>query len=240
MNKDNKKFAVIIPARGGSKRFPGKNLHSLNGKPLIAYPIEAAQKAKLVDRIIVSTDDNEIAKVARQYGAEFPFARPVELAGDTSPVIEAIVYTVEELERRDGYHVDYIILLQSTTPIIESEQIDKAIKMALESNADSVVAVAEVETICHPYNVREIKEDGTIKFWQEKLHYDFFGRPKPKFYKPANLWLSSYETLIKERRFESSKRNIPLLVEPIYCSDIDFKEDLESVELWMKADKNRK
>ena len=89
------KVIVIIPARGGSKRFPGKNIHPLLGKPLIAHPIEAAKKVQGIDRIIVSTDDPSIAEAAKNFGAEVPFMRPAELAGDSSSVIDVMSYTVE-------------------------------------------------------------------------------------------------------------------------------------------------
>ncbi|MCK4554847.1 acylneuraminate cytidylyltransferase family protein [Candidatus Parcubacteria bacterium] len=235
---DNKKFVVIIPARGGSKRFPGKNIYPLNRKPLISYPIEAAKKSKYVDRIIVSTDDNEIAQVAKQYGAEIPFMRPGELSTDTNPVINAMIYTVKELEERENYHVDYTILLQPASPLIETEQVDKAIEIAIEKQADSVVAVAQVNTLNHPYNIREIIEDGTIKFWQEELHYQDLGKPKPKFYHAGVMWLSSFKTLIQEKKLEG-KKNYPLILNAIYFLDIDYKEDLELVEAWMQYNERK-
>lgn len=242
MNKmgQKKQFIVIIPARGGSKRFPGKNIYPLLEKPLLSYPIEAAKKAKLVDRVIVSTDSEEIARAAKEYGAEVPFMRPAELAQDSSSVIDVMIWTVQELERQEGYHADYAILLQPTTPIILSEQIDEAISIALEKNADSVVSVAEVDTINHPYNIREIKEDGTITFWQYDLHYKYYAKkPKPKFYHAANLWLSSYETLTRERLLEG-KRNYPLIVPAVYSLDIDYKEDLELIEAYLARHQGRK
>ncbi|MBI5644478.1 acylneuraminate cytidylyltransferase family protein [Candidatus Kaiserbacteria bacterium] len=224
-----KKTIVVVPARGGSKRFPGKNTHPLLGIPLVAHPIIAAKKAKLVDRIIVSTDDERIAKVAQEYGAEFPFSRPAELATETSKVVETITYTLRELEKKEGYHADYAVLLQPSTPIIEPEQIDTAIQLAYEKNADSVVTVSEVDTINHPYNVREILADGSIKFWHHDLHYNCVSNDRPKFYHAANLWLSSYDTVIKEGKLEGRK-NYPVILPEIYSSDIDFKEDLERIE----------
>ncbi len=223
-----KKFTVIIPARGGSKRFGGKNTQLLLGKPLLAYPIEAAKKAKLVDRVIVSTDDEEIARIAMGCGAEVPFMRPAELAGDATPVAAVIKFTLEELERTENYRADYVVLLQPTTPIIEPEQVDAAIALALEKNADSVVNLCEVDTMNHPYNVREILSDGTARFWQEEFHYSTLGTERPKFYHAANLWLSSYDTIMAGR-LEGNK-NYPIIVPAIYSFDIDFKEDLERLE----------
>lgn len=232
-DQEKKKFVVIIPARGGSKRFPGKNLHPLMGKPLVAHPVEAAKKAKLVDRVIVSTDSEEIARAAKEYGAEVPFLRPAELASDTSAVVLTMKWMVETLKAREQYHADYTILLQPTTPLITAEQIDEAIELTLEKNADSVVTVAEVDTINHPYNIREIKEDGTIIFWQYDLHYQFVQKPKPKFYHAANLWLSSFRVLTEEQKLEG-ERNYPLVVPAVYSLDIDYRDDLELIEAYLR------
>lgn len=236
MKTEQNKVVVVIPARGGSKRFPGKNLHLLNGKPLIAHPIEAAKGATLVSRIIVSTDDEEIAAIAREYGAEVPFMRPAPIAGDASPVIEAVEHTLRELERTEGYVADYCVLLQPTTPLIESEQIDHAIALAREKGADSVVTVAEVETINHPYNIREILDDGTIRFWQYDLHYAVPAKDRPTFYHAANLWLSSRDTILSEKKLEG-KKNFPIIVPAQYAADIDFKEDLDRIEVWLESRK---
>ncbi len=225
---------VIIPARGGSKRFPGKNLALLQGKPLLTWSIEAAKKSSLVDRVIVSTDDDEIARVAKEHGADVPFIRPAELARDDSPVIDTMVYTVEKLEKDEGYKADYVILLQAASPLIDTKQIDTAVSLAIDKKADSVVAVSEVDTLNHPYNIREIKEDGTIVFWQDELHYqNVENKQKPKFYKAANLWLSSFETLTSEKKMEG-KRNYPLVIDQFYSMDVDYPEDLDSIKIFLE------
>lgn len=227
--RNGKKFVVIIPALGGSERFPRKNTHPLKGKPLIAWPIDAAKKSKLVDRIIVSTDSKKIADVARQYGAEIPFMRPARLATHSSPVINTIFYTVKKLADEYKYRCDYVILLQAASPLITSKYIDKAIRLAEIKKADSVVAVSQVNTVNHPYNIREIFPDGTIKFWKERMHYENLGKNKPPFYHAGALWLSSYDTLLKKRKLEG-KKNYPLIVNPFYMLDIDYKKDLEYIE----------
>jgi len=219
---------VIILARGGSKRFPGKNLAPLLGKPLIVHPILAAKGAKRVERVIVSTDDEPIAEVAKEYGAEVPFMRPSELASDEARAIDAVRFTVQELKKREGYHADYIVTLQPTTPVVEPRQIDAAVELAIEKQADSVVNVSTVDTINHPYNIREVRADGTMRFWQEELHYSVASKDRPVFYHAANLWLSSYDTIMSGK-FEGEK-NYPIIVPQIYASDIDFKEDLERLE----------
>lgn len=240
MKKNKKlKFIVIIPARGGSKRLPGKNLHLLDKKPLLSYPISVAKKIKEIERIIVSTDDKKIAAVAKKYGAEVPFMRPAELAGDSSPVIEAIAYTVKRLEKEEGYRADYVVLLQATNPLVQPKDVLEAIKIAKKKKADSVVAVSPIDVIDHPYNIREILRDGTIKFWQDKLHYEFLQKPRPKFYHVASIWVSSYETVAREKRLEG-KKNFPLIVDSLYSLDIDYKQDLELIEAWLMYQKRNK
>jgi len=224
------RIIVLIPARGGSKRFPGKNIHPFLDKPLIAHPIAAAKAASMVSRVIVSTDSEDIARVAREHGAEVPFMRPSDIAGDTSSVVEAVQFTLRELERTEGYKADYVVLLQPTTPVIEPAQIEAAIRLAIEKNADSVVAVSAVDTINHPYNVRQMQSDGSIRFWQYDLHYNCVGPERPAFYHAANLWLSSYDTVMSGKL--EGERTYPLVVPARYAADIDFKEDLERIEAY--------
>ncbi|PIR82440.1 hypothetical protein COU20_02275 [Candidatus Kaiserbacteria bacterium CG10_big_fil_rev_8_21_14_0_10_59_10] len=226
---------AVIPARGGSKRFPGKNVALLGGKPLVAWPIESAKRAKEVERVIVSTDSEEIARVAKEYGAEV-IIRPAELATDASPVIEAVKHVLTELEKENGYRADYVVLLQPTTPLIEPEQIDAAVALAKEKGADSVVNVSEVDTVNHPYNVREMAADGTVRFWQNELHYTVTGKDRPKFYRAANLWLASYETVMREGKMEGNK-TYPIIVAAKYSSDIDYKDDLERIEAFLRLKK---
>lgn len=233
----NLKVLAIIPARGGSKRFPGKNLYPLLNKPLVAYPIQAALKSKLIDRVVISTDDPKIFSVAKRYGGEVPFIRPKNLSGNKSPVIDAVIYTVKRLESLDGYKPDYVVLLQASTPIIGSKQIDRAIRLAIRKKADSVISVAPLDTTSHPYNIREIQKNGTIKFWKEKPHYQFLTKSRPKFYKAANMWLTSYKTLINRKRLEG-KNNLPIIVDSIYALDIDYKEDLKLIEHYLKNKKS--
>jgi CMP-N,N'-diacetyllegionaminic acid synthase len=123
----------LITARGGSKSIPRKNIKMLAGKPLIAWTIEAAQKSKDLSRIVVSTDDTEIADVARQWGAEVPFIRPEELARDGSSSISAVLHTVHWLDENEGYCPDYIMLLQPTSPFRTTEDIQKSIELARQN-----------------------------------------------------------------------------------------------------------
>jgi len=134
---------AIIPARGGSKGIPLKNLQPVAGKPLIAYVIEACLGAKSVDRTVVSTDHQGIADVARQFGAEVPFMRPQELAGDTTTLDPVIFHAVDTLERTDGVTVDIALTVQPTCPLLSSETIDRAVAELIEGDWDSVITVRD-------------------------------------------------------------------------------------------------
>ena len=129
------RVVAIIPARGGSKGLPGKNLRPLAGKPLIAYSIEAAKSSPYVDRVIVSTDDPEIAAVAKQWGAEAPFLRPAELAEDLTPTEPVLKHAVEWLESHGGYQAEIVLFLQPTDIFRKRAMIDAVITTLLEDPA---------------------------------------------------------------------------------------------------------
>ncbi|OGJ60207.1 hypothetical protein A2635_05565 [Candidatus Peribacteria bacterium RIFCSPHIGHO2_01_FULL_51_9] len=134
-----KKICAIIPAKAISKRIPGKNLKDLAGKPMIAYIIETAKSAQGIARVIVSTESEEIANVARTYGAEVPFKRPKELTEDGVTSQEVLLHAIKELESQN-YQPDYILLLYPTSPLLRKERIEQAIALALENDADSVIS----------------------------------------------------------------------------------------------------
>ena len=152
---------ALIPARGGSKGLPGKNIRPLNGKPLIAYAIEAALGAKEIDRVIVSTDSDEIAAVSKEYGAEVPFMRPSDLARDDSLAIDNYIYTIDRLCRESGSPIENLAVLLPTAPLRNSMDIDGAIKLFREKSADSVVSYYPAS---HPVQwYRYIDENGVVQ-----------------------------------------------------------------------------
>jgi CMP-N,N'-diacetyllegionaminic acid synthase len=128
----------VIPARGGSKGIPGKNIRDLCGKPMIAWTIEEAKKSRYLDRIIVSSDDESIIEIAKLYGADVPFVRPAELAKDDTPGIEPVLHALRELP---GY--DYVVLLQPTSPLRQVTDIDGCIETCLRTGANACVSVVE-------------------------------------------------------------------------------------------------
>lgn len=136
----------IIPARGGSKTVPRKNIKPLSGKPLIYYTIREAKKSSYLSRIIVSTEDKEIAEIASNYGAEV-MERPEELAGDDTPTLPVLQHILGCLAEKEDYRPEVVVVLQPTSPLRTVEDIDGAIKKSLETNCDSVVSICETE---HP------------------------------------------------------------------------------------------
>ncbi len=145
----NKTFLAIIPARGGSKRLPRKNVLDLNDKPLIAWTIEAALKSNYCDEVMVTSDDDEIIKISQEYGAKVPFKRPDILATDTSTRPEVIKHTIDFYKNELHKEFDYIIFLQPTSPLRDSNDIDNAITYMFEKQSDAIVSVCEVEHPVH-------------------------------------------------------------------------------------------
>lgn len=160
MSLSGKTFLALIPARGGSKGIPGKNLAPAGGRPLLAWTLDAARNSQFLDRTLVSTDDPAIAAAARELGGEVPFLRPAEISGDDASPLLAIEHALAWLEREQGWRPDYIMLLQPTSPLRLTADIDAACRLAIEKNADGVVSVTEASP--HPYLTRTVGKDGRL------------------------------------------------------------------------------
>lgn len=174
---------AIIPARGGSKGIPRKNILSLLGKPLIAYNIEQARKAHLVNRLVVSTDDAEIAAISRQFGAEVVW-RPAEISGDTASSESALLHTLAFLNQAEGYQPDLLVFLQCTSPLTLSADIDGTIQALLDANADTALAAipfhyfvwktnsgGDVVGINHDKSVRPLRQEREAQFLETGAVY---------------------------------------------------------------------
>ncbi len=140
-----KTFLAIIPARGGSKRLPRKNVLDLGGKPLIAWSIEAARSCPFVDEVLVTTDDDEIAEVAKLYGANVPFLRPASLASDTATSFDTIRHAIDFYKHELGKEFDFVVLLQPTSPLRASLEVSNAIDLLSQKDADAIISVCEVD-----------------------------------------------------------------------------------------------
>jgi CMP-N,N'-diacetyllegionaminic acid synthase len=153
---DSKKVVAIIPARGGSKGIPGKNIIDVAGKPLIAWTIEAAKKSKYIDRLVLSSDDDEIIRIATQWGCDVPFKRPDYLAKDDTPGIEPVLHALSMLPK-----FDYVVLLQPTSPLRRTEDIDGCIENCINRQADCCVSATEPDK--SPFWMYYINSEGVLE-----------------------------------------------------------------------------
>ena len=221
---NGKNILAIIPARGGSKGLPGKNIKSLNGKPLIAYTIEEDAKSKGITRTIVSTDSEEIADISKQYGAEIPFLRPEAFATDTASSVDVVVHALDYLRENENYIPDYIVLLQCTTPFKNSEDLDQAMQKCINEEMDAVVSICEAEV--NPY--------WTVKFEGKELKDVIEGgnsissrQALPKAYRlNGGIYGIKTEVFLKERDF-MPKKTTGYIMPHERSIDIDTKEDFE-------------
>lgn len=223
---------AIIPARGGSKGLPGKNIKLLCGKPLIAHTIEAAMAAKTVDRIIVSTDDPEIAQIAHQYDVEIPFMRPKELAQDNSLAIDAYIYTIDRLNREFNNNYKEFVLLQPTSPLRIAQDIDNAVELFFQKKADSVISCA---VLSHPMEwVCNINDDGVMQRLKEGDGKIMKNRQDSKRYYMLNgaVYVFNY-FLLKEKYTYYSDKTYAYVMPPERSIDIDTELDFKFAEFLM-------
>jgi len=199
----NKKIIAIIPARGGSKRVPRKNIRILAGKPLIAYTIEGAKNSKYISRILVSTEDKKISQISRKMGAEV-IARPKKLTKDTTPTIDVILHALNFLKGKEGYVPELVVLLQPTSPFRTSEDIDKSIELFMNtSNCLSLISVTEFEN--PPFWALKV-EKNSLKPVFGKKYFRMRHQDLLKTYRPNGaIFIAKPETLYKYKTFYTSK-----------------------------------
>jgi len=160
---------ALIPARGGSKRAPRKNVRLLAGKSLVARAIEAALGAARPDRVVVSSDDPEVLAIAARYGEGTAHPRPAELATDQSLVIETVKYVLDDLESRGGEpRYDAVVLIQPSSPFTESSDVDAVLTLLERSGAESAVSVSEVDFTFHPVKLKVFEGDRLLPFWEDE------------------------------------------------------------------------
>ena len=223
----NKKFLCIIPARGGSKGIPNKNIIDLNGFPLISYSIRSAKKSNIFDRIIVSTDSKEIALVAKQYGAEVPFLRPKEISGDKSLVEDAIFYTLERIEK-----YDYVCLLQPTSPLLTEEDLKNSLNMLFDKKADMVISVSK--PLCNIDLIGKLGKDGSMKDFHRNnvygtLRQDF----EDKYVLNGAIYFGKWDVFYKKEDYYSQNA-YGYIIPQEKSVDIDSYLDLKFTEFLLK------
>ncbi|MFQ6178955.1 cytidylyltransferase domain-containing protein [Bacillus paranthracis] len=221
----------IIPARGGSKGLPLKNIKNLNNIPMIAYTIKAALDSKIIDRIVVSTDDPNIAEISKKYGAEVPFLRPDHLATDTATTIDVVSHCIDYYEGEIDFHVNNIILLQPTSPLRTSKDIQKAFKVFLENEADSLQSVCRADS--HPYLLRKI-EDGILSPYFNFDNKNLRRQDLKEVYQlNGAIYIAKKEVLKKYVSFIGEK-NCAYIMSKESSIDIDDIYDFKMVEMLMQ------
>lgn len=229
-----KEILAIIPARGGSKGIPRKNIHLVAGKPLLWYTANAALKSKYISRCVLSTEDEEIAELGEKLGLEVPFLRSEKLARDDTPGIDVIQSVVEELHRIDDYSPDTILILQPTSPLRRWTHIDEAIELYLDGDADSLVSVVDVPHQYNPYSVMQLNGE-YIKAFLSYPERDNLRQKKPQFYarNGAAIYLIDRVILMDKGTLFGDKL-LPYLMNKTESIDIDDYTDLEIAEFFLE------
>lgn len=224
---------AIIPARGGSKRIPRKNIKDFNGKPIIAYSIETAIKSKVFSKVIVSTDDEEIAEVSKKYGAEIPFIRPSKLSDDYTDTVAVVSHAIEYL-KNSGEKFDYICVLYATAPLLNEKYLIEGFEKLKESDAKYAFSCTSM-----PFPIQrtfKVDNSGRCKmFWPE----NFYKRSQDleEAYQDAGQFY--FENLnVNSNEITFGKDSIAIIIPRYLVQDIDTMEDWINVEQLYKVQKS--
>lgn len=221
----NTKIICIIPARGGSKGVLKKNIKLIKGEPLISYTIKSAIQSKMLDKIIVSTEDEEIASISKHYGAEI-INRPEKLSEDATPTEPVIIHAVSVLES-EGYKPDIVVTLQPTSPLRNANQIDEAICKIFSEDGDSVISLKEVRE--HPYKMKRIERGRVVPFLSLNLKSNR-RQDMPVLYKENGaIYVTKYKLLTEKQRI-IGKEAIPYIMCEKTSLDIDTELDFQIAE----------
>jgi CMP-N-acetylneuraminic acid synthetase len=222
------RIAAVIPARGGSKGIPYKNLADLGGRPLIAWTIAAAKAAQGLDRIIVSTDDEKIAAAAREHGAEVPFLRPSEFSGDNAPALDVITHALKELRARDGEPYDAVAYLQPTSPFRSAAQLTEAVTLFARERPDTLVSVTAVPHNMVPASLMQPLGTSAPLLLQSPAGQKLRRQEKEKLFArngPAILIVSAADAQLRGRLY--GERVLGFEMDRLSSLDIDDPIDLE-------------
>jgi N-acylneuraminate cytidylyltransferase len=224
---------ALVPARGGSKGLPRKNVMPLGGHPLIAWSVAAGAQAETVHRVVCSTDDHEIAEVAARYGAEVPFVRPAQLAADDSLDLPVFQHALAWLEREQGWRADVVVQLRPTSPLRFPGQVDAAVRLLLDMPEATGVRTV-IPAPANPYKMWLLPEPGREPFLQPLLAVAGFDEPfnMPRQKLPQAYWQTGTidvvrADVIREGRM-SGDRLLPMVIDPRQAVDIDGAADLEA------------
>lgn len=224
---NNYHVVALIPARGGSKRLPKKNIKLLDGKPLIAWSIECAKKSQYVDQIIVSTDSQQIKDISENYGANVPFIRPDYLSNDTATTYDVLQHTIESLALNKPNIL--LVLLQPTSPLRTTEELDKAIEYFIQKNALGVVSVSEMEH--SPLWANVLPDDNNMLNFLPNNIVGKRSQDLPTYYRiNGSIYIYDIESLLKNKKVFFDERVFAFVTVPDTSVDIDTMLDFKIAE----------
>lgn len=231
----DKSFLAIIPARSGSKGLPNKNIKELCGLPLIAWSIKAGLKSKYIDKVVVTTDSQEYAEIAKSYGAEVPFLRPNELSLDTSTTFDSIKHTIDFYRNQLNQIFDYIVLLEPTSPLRETNDIDNAIELLFANQkASSIVGISKSESQNPAFLVKLQPHSQLIEGYINK---DFSPIRRQDieefFFFEGTIYISETNSLLKNQNFYY-KNTMGYIVPKWKSLEVDDEDDFLMIEAMMK------
>ncbi len=221
-----KKLLALIPARGGSKGIKDKNIVMVCNKPLIAYTIQSAKASRYIDSVVVTTDSERIANIARDYGAEIPFMRPAELASDEAKTIDVVLHAIGEL-KKNGQKYEALVLLQPTSPLRTTEDIDGAIECFYWNGEQPLASVSPVED--HPLLIRSI-EDGELKPLLSEVSTCRRQDMKPYYRVNGCIYINRVEEL--EEQTSLNDNSMPFIMDVSHAVDIDEEKDIALVNFF--------
>jgi CMP-N,N'-diacetyllegionaminic acid synthase len=229
---NNKTVLAVIPARIGSKRLPRKNILPLSGKPLVGWTISAAKDCKYIDKIFVSTDDQEIADKSKQFGVDIPFLRSRELSVDSATSMDVVLNVLRELEGLGDYY-DYIVLLQPTSPLRTAEHITMAIEQLIKKNQDAVISVCQAEH--HPLWCNRLPDDGSMhNFLRSDLH-NKRSQDLSNYYRlNGAIYICDVNKLKAEKTFLLSNKCSAFIMSQESSVDIDTKIDFQYAKILLE------
>ena len=231
----NKKILAVVPARGGSKRLPRKNILPLGGVPLLGWTLKAAGKCEYIDRVIVSTEDIEIAEVAKEFGGDVPFYRPCELSTDETTTLDVVLHLLDKLEQM-GESYDYVILLQPTSPLRTAQHISDAYEQLINNDdANAVVSVCLAEH--HPLWCNTLPNDASLSHFMRKEIHNLRSQDLPNYYRlNGAIYICDVEVLRSQKTFFPEQGCYAFIMHQKDSIDIDTKEDFDFARLSIDND----
>jgi CMP-N-acetylneuraminic acid synthetase len=218
----------VIPARGGSKGIPGKNVRLLAGKPLLGYAADAARASGAIDRLVLTTDSEEIAEIGRAVGIDVPFIRPPELAEDDTPMLATLEHAVERVEL-EGWEPELIVLLQPTAPLRRGEHIAEAVRILRETACSSVVSVVEIPAHYSPHYAMRIADGRLVNFLPEGARVLRRQDAEPAFSRDGTVYAMRRDVLMEEHDIYGDDSR-PLVIPASASLNLDTQDDWQAAE----------